>query len=52
MIYWGHLRSSKKTLMISTIGLIFAIAIISSSLLYVDSAKEDIINEIVDTSHI
>ncbi len=49
-IYWGHLKSSRKTILLSTIGLIFAIAIVSSSILYVDTAKQDIINTIINYS--
>ena len=49
-IYWGHLKSSRKSILISTIGLIFAVAIISSSILYVDTAKKDIIDTIINYS--
>jgi ABC-type antimicrobial peptide transport system permease subunit len=48
IIYSGHLKSSKKSLMISMIGLIFAIAIISSSLMYINSAKVDIIESVLN----
>ena len=51
ILYWGHLTSSKKSLMISTIGLIFALAILGSSILYINTEKVDIINEMLNTSN-
>ena len=46
-LYLGHLKNSKKIILISTIGLICAIAIVSSSLLYVDSTKGEIVDGIL-----
>lgn len=49
MIYWGYLRASKKTILVSSLGLIFSLGLIASTLIYVDSTKnlvlEDIIND-------
>ena len=49
-LYFDHLKNSKKIIFISTIGLICAIAIVSSSLLYVDSTKVEIINTILSNN--
>ena len=48
-LYFGHLKNSKKIIFISTIGLICSIAIVSSSLLYVDSTKVEIVNTILSS---
>lgn len=49
-LYIFHLRNSKKVILISTIGLICAIAIVSSSLLYVDATKGDIANTLLNAN--
>jgi ABC-type antimicrobial peptide transport system permease subunit len=50
ILYLGHLKNSRKIIFISTIGLICAIAIVSSSMLYVDSAKEDIVEDLLKST--
>ena len=42
-LYQGHLKSSKKTLIISTIGLIIALSLVSSSLYYLDNSRHQLI---------
>lgn len=50
-IYWSHLKSSKKAIFVSLIGLIFALAILSGSILYINTRKADIINEVLDPNN-
>ena len=38
-IYWMHLKSSKRSIFIGAIGLIFALAIISGSFIYINTLK-------------
>jgi hypothetical protein len=46
-IYWGHLRSSKKIIFISSIGLIFALGLITASIVYVDSSRPSIFSSML-----
>lgn len=47
MIYWAHLKSSKRAIFICSIGLIFALAILSGSILYIEVKNASIINDVV-----
>ena len=48
MLYWSHVRSSLKNIFIIAIGLIFIIAIIASTLIYITSAQVLIFNSFTD----
>lgn len=50
-LYIGYLRNSKKLIFVSIIGLTCALALISSSLIYIDSSKTDISNKIIQSSN-
>lgn len=42
-LYQGHLKSSKRTLLISAIGLIIALSLVTSSLYYIDNSRHQLI---------
>ena len=50
ILYFKHLKNSKKIIFVSTIGLICAIAIVSSSLLYIDTTKQDIVSQLFNST--
>ncbi|OLS16745.1 MAG: hypothetical protein HeimC3_51650 [Candidatus Heimdallarchaeota archaeon LC_3] len=47
-ILWGHLRSSYKTIIISSIGLIFALGIVSSTIIYSDTNNPAIFQNVLE----
>jgi ABC-type lipoprotein release transport system permease subunit len=47
-IYLGHIRASKKTIIISSIGLIFSLGVIASTLIYIDSSRELIFQQAIE----
>lgn len=47
-LLWDHIRSSYKMIMISSIGLIFALGIISSTVIYVDTSRPTIFQDVLD----
>ncbi|OLS22022.1 MAG: hypothetical protein HeimC3_32870 [Candidatus Heimdallarchaeota archaeon LC_3] len=51
MIYWGHLRSSKKIIFISSIGLIFALGLITASIVYMDSSRPSIFTSMLEEDY-
>ena len=50
-LYLGHFHNSKKIILISTIGLILAVTIVSSSLLYIDSSKMEIVDGVLSANN-
>ncbi|MHA1982958.1 MAG: hypothetical protein ACW967_01310, partial [Candidatus Hodarchaeales archaeon] len=47
-LFWNHIRSSYKMILISSIGLIFALGIISSTVIYVDTSRPTIFQDVLD----
>ncbi len=50
-LYTGYLRNSKRIIFVSIIGLTCALALISSSLLFIDASKTNISNDIIQSTN-